>query len=214
MDDIKVKKFFSGYALDFDSIYGDGKKRSFISKLIDKFFRVAMFERYKKTINFITENKINSVLDVGCGSGVYMEVLSSKNIEVAGVDLSQNMIDLSKSRLDKNKLNYNELIVGSYLDTKFEKQYEVSILMGFFDYIENPYFTFEKLRKDTSKYILASFPKKGGLLAFQRKIRYNLRQCPLYLYSKKDIENFLRKLNLKNFKIIDNTREFFLVVEI
>ena len=54
-----VKTFFSGYAEDFDSIYGDGKRRSIFNRIIDKMFRKAMYERYKRTINFITE-KISS----------------------------------------------------------------------------------------------------------------------------------------------------------
>ena len=31
-----VKVFFSSYAEDFDSIYGDGKKRNFLNKIADK----------------------------------------------------------------------------------------------------------------------------------------------------------------------------------
>ena len=39
----KVKNFFSGYAADFDSIYGDGKKRNAFSKFFDKNFRYHKF---------------------------------------------------------------------------------------------------------------------------------------------------------------------------
>ena len=73
--------------------------------------------------------------------------------------------------------------------------------------IENPKLIFEKLVTDTSKYILASFPKKGGLLAFQRKIRYNLRQCPLYLYTKRDVQILAEKLTINDYKIIDSSKK-------
>ena len=117
----KVKIFFSGYAADFDSIYGDGKKRNVFSKFFDKNFRSAMFGRYKKTIDFIEKNNVSSVLDIGCGSGIYMQTLNAKGVEVSGIDLSEEMIKMTKDRLMNKNLNYSELIVGGYLDYKFKK---------------------------------------------------------------------------------------------
>ena len=39
----KVETFFDSYAIDFDSIYGEGKKRSFLTQIIDKLFRQSMY---------------------------------------------------------------------------------------------------------------------------------------------------------------------------
>lgn len=209
----KVKTFFSGYAVDFDSIYGDGKKRGIVSKFFDDKFRSAMFGRYKNTIKFAEQNNISSVLDIGCGSGVYMQTLNSKGIKVAGVDLSEQMINLTRKRLEKNSLSHNELVVGSYLDINLKEKYDISILMGFFDYIQNPHEVLIKAIKDSNKHVLASFPKKGGLLYFQRRFRYWLRNCPLYFYSNNDLQNLLKKLD-KDYSIIDNDREFFVTINI
>ena len=209
----KVKTFFSGYAVDFDSIYGDGKKRGILSKFFDDKFRSAMFGRYKKTIKFAEQNNISSVLDVGCGSGVYMQTLNSKGIKVSGVDLSDQMINLTKKRLEKNSLFYKELVIGSYLNINLKEKYDISILMGFFDYIQNPHEVLIKAINDSNKYVLASFPKKGGLLYLQRRFRYWLSNCPLYFYSKNDLEKLLNRLD-KEYSIIDNDREFFVIINI
>ena len=70
--------FFESYAKSFDSIYGHRKKRSFIGRMNDWFFRRAMYSRFEKTINIIKNDDINSILDVGCGSGRYcLEYLKS-----------------------------------------------------------------------------------------------------------------------------------------
>ena len=50
-----------------------------------------------------------------------------------------------------------------------------------------------KLKKDTSQYILASFPKPGGILGWQRKIRYKIRNCQLYYYSEEMLKNLMLK---------------------
>ena len=92
----KVKNFFSGYAADFDSIYGDGKKRNRFSKFFDKNFRSAMFGRYKKTIDFIEKNNVSSVLDIGCGVATkLMNVIQKKSSKVFGID-QPSAIDFAK----------------------------------------------------------------------------------------------------------------------
>jgi len=44
-DEQGVKDFFSDYAEDFDSIYGDGKPRNLFNRITDKLFRQSMYER-------------------------------------------------------------------------------------------------------------------------------------------------------------------------
>jgi 2-polyprenyl-3-methyl-5-hydroxy-6-metoxy-1,4-benzoquinol methylase len=208
-----VKTFFSGYAEDFDSIYGDGKRRSIFNRIIDKMFRKAMYERYKRTINFITEKNFKSVLDVGCGSGRYSLDLAKHGISVTGIDLSEEMLAIANANSSKLGFN-NKYILGSYLDVELEEKYDVTILMGLFDYISNPEEIFLKLKKDTTQYILASFPKPGGILGWQRKIRYKIRNCQLFYYSEETLENLMFKSGIVQFDIQDNDRELYLVAKI
>lgn len=212
-DEAGVKDFFSGYAEDFDSIYGDGKPRNLFNRLMDKLFRGAMYERYKRTISFLNSNDVNTVLDVGCGSGRYAVDLSRNGMIITGVDLAQEMLDIAE--INSNKLGFkNTFIQGSYLDVTIEKKHDAAILMGLFDYISNPEELFLKLKKDTSKYILASFPKPGGFLGWQRKIRYNLRNCQLFYYSKDYLEKLMNSSGISNYEIQDNDREYFLIVRL
>jgi len=212
-DEAGVKDFFSGYAEDFDSIYGDGKPRNLFNRLMDKLFRGAMYERYKRTISFLNSNDVNTVLDVGCGSGRYAVDLSRSGMIITGVDLAQEMLDIAE--ITSNKLGFkNTFIQGSYLDVTIEKKHDAAILMGLFDYISNPEDLFHKLKKDTSKYILASFPKPGGFLGWQRKIRYNLRNCQLFYYSKDSLEKLMSSSGISNYEIQDNDREYYLIVRL
>ncbi len=68
---------------------------------------------------------------------------------------------------------------------------------------------------DTTKEIWASFPKQGGLLTWQRKVRYNMRNCPLYFYSKKSLVDILDKSGLQGkYTIKDLGRDFFVKASI
>ena len=164
----KVETFFDSYAIDFDSIYGDGQKRSGITKIVDKLFRQSMFNRYKLTIEFVLNNiEIKNCLDVGTGPGRYCIDISNKDIETLGVDVSSEMIKLAKSKVPETIKHLVSFRCADYLDFKPEKKYDVSILMGFFDYIKTPEIIINKLKQDTDKYILASFPKIYEPLSIQ-----------------------------------------------
>ena len=100
------------------------------------------------------------------------------------------------------------------MDVKINQKHDAAILMGLFDYISNPVDLFIKLKKDTSKYILGSFPKSGGILAWQRKIRYNRRNCQLFYYTKESLKAVMEEASIENFEIHNNGREYFLIVYI
>ena len=143
------------------------------------------------------------LLDVGCGSGRYSLDLAKKGMVVTCVDLSQEMLNIAKTNSHKAGFFNNTYIAGSYIDVEICKKHDASILMGLFDYISNPEELFSKLMKDTSKYILASFPKPCGILGWQRKIRYNMRNCQLFYYTKESLQEFMRVSDIINYEIQD-----------
>ena len=69
--------------------------------------------------------------------------------------------------------------------------------MGFFDYIEEPIKIYNCLKKD-SKISLASFPKKYHFLTPQRYIKYNLRKCPIFFYTKNQIDSMMKEIGTKS----------------
>lgn len=209
----QVKNFFDGYSSDFDDLY-DLNSQSLLSKFLNKLLRYEMYSRYKITISKIKnmEQPCKTILDIGTGPGRYCFDLSKLGFETTGIDISSSMINLAKSGAANNKTNNCNFIHANYLSHNFEKKFDVAILNGFFDYIENPIEVFLKLKKD-SKYILASFPKQWHWLTPQRALRYKRRNCPLYFYTKKKLHKILKEANINKFDILNNGREFFLVAQ-
>ena len=208
-----VEIFFDGYSSDFDNIYDD-KSNNFIQRLINKYLRFSMFNRYQLTINRIKED-INSknILDIGCGTGRYCNKLAQLDKNILGIDVAETMIVNSKE-LNKSFENNCKFQTIDYLN--FSKNnnnvFDYAILMGFFDYIEEPIKIYKSLKKD-SKISLASFPKKFHILTPQRYIKYNYRKCPIFFYTKNQIEKLMKDIDAKNYQIIDNDREFFVISE-
>lgn len=143
-----VETFFHGYAADFDSIYGHTKKRSAWDKFLDKFFRRSMRLRYDLVLKNSANPAIQSILDVGCGGGVYCDALLNMGKKVTGIDIAEGMLDLAKQKtkkfIDEGKANY---IYSGYLEYPFNERFDAAVLVGFFDYISTPLDVFAKLEK-------------------------------------------------------------------
>ncbi len=209
-----VEMFFHGYAADFDSIYGHTKKRSAWDKFLDKYFRRSMRLRYNLVLKYAANTNIETILDVGCGGGVYCEALLNMGKTLTGLDIADGMLKLAEQKtkrfMAESKVNY---IHSGYIEHTFAEEFDTAVLVGFFDYIKSPLEIFEKLKTEVNKELLMSFPKSGGFLGWQRKIRYRMRNCPLYYYSKSDLESMFAKVGWQNkAEIIDIDRDFFVRV--
>ena len=211
-----VKSFFDGYANDFDSIYGHSNSRSLLDKISDKLFRQSMYLRYQECLKNTSKKNIDTILDIGCGGGHYCDAFLNQGKKVTGLDIADGMLKIAKLKtanyIQEGKANY---ILADYLSYEFAAKFDAACLMGFFDYIREPELILRKLEKDVSKEIYMSFPKKGGFLAWQRKIRYAKRNCPLYMTSKEELLELLKKLNWQDkAEIIDLGRDLFVKVKL
>lgn len=215
---MSTKSFFDGYAADFDSIYGDGvfdRKRNAFEKITDKLFRKAMrmrFDYVGDSIKALTPN--SSVLDAGCGGGVYLHFLQNKeqSLNYTGFDFAQNMIDLAKTRAERLRIEDNTSFELADIDSfSSDKKFDLVIGMGFFDYMKNAEEALSKLCSLSADKVIISLPKADHWLALQRKVRYRLRGCDLFLYSTEQRDVLLKKCN---HKITDGERDWIVEIKV
>jgi 2-polyprenyl-3-methyl-5-hydroxy-6-metoxy-1,4-benzoquinol methylase len=204
--------FWDRYASDFDAIYGT--KNSWFNNAINKLFRGTMKIRFEKTMKAIPEEEV-SVIDIGCGPGHYCFSLALKGQrDILGIDFSETMIQLATNHAEEfgigNKVKFE---VANILEFAPAKKFDYSIMMGFIEYFEKPELIIKKAIDITNRKIFISFPVAGGLLAFQRKLRYK-RRCYLQLYSYKDIVRLMEDLKIDSYIIEQIQRDFFVTINI
>ena len=121
------------------------------------------------------------------------------------------MIGIAKQVSEKVEYTGNlDFIVSDYMSAKFDRQYYAACLMGFFDYIEHPEEIVNKLKEDVSKEFYMSFPIAGGLVGWQREVRYKMRNCPLWMYKKSDVIRIMDNCGLQGkYEILDFGRDYF-----
>lgn len=94
------------------------------------------------------QNSIDSVYEVGCGSGVnlYMFSKTSSDIQLGGIDYSKPLINLARKVVQSRDLR-----VGEALQIEEEKQYDVVLSDSVFQYFQTPEYGYQVLEKMYNK---------------------------------------------------------------
>jgi 2-polyprenyl-3-methyl-5-hydroxy-6-metoxy-1,4-benzoquinol methylase len=170
--------FFDQYASDFAAIYGNGHSR--IDRLLNWTFRRSMKLRHERTLAGCLPILGRTVLDIGCGPGHYSVDLAKRGAaSVVGIDFADGMLQLAEARAAQAGVQRRcSFIRGDFLEATFEQPFDYTIAMGLMDYVAEPRTFLARVLSVTKSRAFFSFPVAGGLLAWQRKIRYQ-RRCPL-----------------------------------
>jgi len=72
-----------------------------------------------------SQTDIKSVLDLGCGTGNHLIYLAERGYEVAGLDISEDMIEIARSK----KIPNSRFIVGDMSNFNFGKKFDACICM-------------------------------------------------------------------------------------
>jgi SAM-dependent methyltransferase len=170
--------------------------------------------RFHKTIEKCNPIEGKTVIDFGCGPGLYSIVLAKMGAqEVLGVDFSEKMIRIARSRaVDSKVSNKCSFITDDINNLETKKKYNYGVVMGVMDYIENPENFIKKITEIVTERIVFSFPVDGGVLAWQRKLRYKSR-CKLIMYNIDKLEEMFNRLAPKSFKIEKIARDYFVTMD-
>jgi 2-polyprenyl-3-methyl-5-hydroxy-6-metoxy-1,4-benzoquinol methylase len=193
--DQRAGKFFDRFADTFDSLY-DGK-RGPIWRLLDDTFRRDIGERFRLTFTGLGNLQGKTVLDIGCGSGVYMrEALALGASRVIGLDAAPRMLELTRQRLEgAGFAGRYELIEGTFPSQQPDVKADAAIVMGVMDYVDDPV-AFLRALRERSHLSAISFPSFHWARGPVRQVRYRLRNCPLFLYRRERVDSVLSQAGL------------------
>src|SRR5262245_49357480 len=207
----QVSEFFDGYAASFDAIYGGGT--SFLSRLvINPVFRKSMRPRYEPSLAACAPANGRRILDIGCGPGHYGVSLAKQGADkVVGIDFSPSMIDIARRHAETAGVGERcEFQTLDLYDYQPPAPFDYSIVMGVMDYIEDPKRFIDKVKSITKRQAYFSFPADGGLLAFQRKLRYR-RRCQLFMYRRDRIDELFRGMDAR---VDELARDYFVTLSL
>jgi 2-polyprenyl-3-methyl-5-hydroxy-6-metoxy-1,4-benzoquinol methylase len=209
----RTATFFDRYAHDFSAIYGN--KNTIINTVINKLFRESMKLRFFMTLEGCNPVEGKSVLDVGCGPGHYGAALARRGAgKVLGIDFAEGMLEIARQNARQagvaDKCEYR---IGDFTKETFKKEFDYVILMGFMDYMADPKAVVANAIGACRSRAFFSFPLDGGVLGFQRKLRYKSR-CDLYMYTEEQVRGFFAGLPVRRVDIETIDRDLFVTAHV
>lgn len=188
-----VRRFFSGFAEQWDSLYG-GRRNAFW-RAFDHAFRRDIYERYELTFERLGMDLSGaSVLDIGCGSGVYcVEAARRGASRVVGVDIAEDMVALARERaVTEPRGDICEFVVSAFPPVSalpvFADRYDFVVVMGVMDYVADAARFLAALRPLVRRYAVLSFPGRHWLRGPLRRYRYRmLGRCEVHNYGQRPL---------------------------
>jgi 2-polyprenyl-3-methyl-5-hydroxy-6-metoxy-1,4-benzoquinol methylase len=209
----KTSTFFDRYAHDFSAIYGT--KNTIIHSVVNKLFRESMKLRFFMTLEGCNPVSGRSVLDVGCGPGHYAVALARRGASrVLGVDFAPGMLDIARESASRAGVgSVCTFEQADFIKREFGEKFDYVIAMGFMDYMEKPREVVEKALSVCNVRAFFSFPLDGGMLAWQRKVRYRSR-CELYLYNESQVRDLFAGTRAKKIDVEVIARDLFVTAHV
>ncbi len=197
----KIELYFQQRARQFDALYAEERDwRYYFNRL----FRRALYQRVRLTVEAFRGLDDFTLLDVGCGSGRNSLVfLKCGARRVVGIDFSENMIRMAQDYCREQGVAGNcEFIRADVLAHPFRERFDVVVALGVFDYIRDPHDLLLRMRELATRRVVASFPGLSMVRAPLRKLRYWIRNCPVYFSSRKRLQRICRKIGLEHFELV------------
>jgi SAM-dependent methyltransferase len=187
----KVTRYWDRVASDFDAIYS-GAKGPF-RRALDRWFRTDMYQRFDWVMERAGDVAGQSICDIGCGSGRFVSALAGRGAaHVTGVDVAPEMLRLARDLTAREGVgDCCDFVLGDILDLEVERSYDLTIAIGFWDYIPDPPERLRRIRRITRGKFLSAWPRKWTWRAPIRKVRLGLLGCPVYFFSRDGIRRHL-----------------------
>lgn len=171
--------------------------------------------KVKHIIDMIDINPYDQVLDVGTGTGVLIpHIIQSFNDKghVIGIDISENMLEVAKSKWDSNQVTYYH---GDVLEINWNKKFDTIICYSMF-----PHFKENKLK--AIKHLSHLLNKGGKLCIAHSQSREEINR--LHLKAGEEVkydrlpemsimQMMFKKNDLNPIKVVDN-ESFYVIIGI
>jgi SAM-dependent methyltransferase len=203
----RVRNRFRDKAQQFDDLYED-------ERLLVRLLRPGLFRRRQLAVETVASYESPRVLDVGCGSGRIGEfVLEAGASHYVGVDFSEPMIELARTRLERFGERI-ELITDDFLTAPIEGRFDVVLALGLFDYLPDPGRFSQRMLElcAAGGSIVGSFPAWSPIKGPVRKVRYEwIGDCPIFNYSADQLQAMFSRADFASVELLTPGRSGFLV---
>jgi len=190
----QVARYWNNIAEDFDSIY-TGKNKSAFRRALDRYFRADIYGRFDWVMQHCGDLRGRSICDIGCGSGRFVTEFARRGAgHVTGVDVAPEMIRLAENLVIRDGVAERcDFAVADVLNWNPTRKFDITIAIGFWDYIANPAERLRLIRRFTTGRFLSAWPRFWTWRMPVRKVRLEYLGCPVYFFRQPQVYRMLEE---------------------
>jgi len=195
----QVARFWNNIAAEFDSIY-TGNNKSAVARALDKFFRKDIYQRFDWVMQKSGDVHGKTICDIGCGSGRFVDEFAKRGARhVTGVDVAPDMLKLARELVVQHGVaNQCDFFHSDVLNWKTNQKFDLTIAIGFWDYIMEPPERLRIIRGMTNEKFLSAWPRFWTWRMPVRKVRLHLiRGFPVYFFRKPQVYRMIEEAGFK-----------------
>lgn len=195
-----VESYFQSRADFFHALYEQGEP---VRYRVNRVIRRAIFDRVAMTLNEFSGWKDFSVLDVGCGPGrTSVAFVQAGAARVIGIDFSERMLEIARDFSHEHGVSSKcEFIKADFMTWPFPDKSDAVVALGLFDYLDNPEQALRLMMAAAKYKVIGSFPRPSLIRSPLRKLRYAMRGCPVYFYTRQQIIDMCHRAGLSRFTV-------------
>ncbi|MCC6251835.1 MAG: methyltransferase domain-containing protein [Bacteroidia bacterium] len=147
-------------------------------------------QRFVKTVKLMQPIQGN-ILDMGCGTGIMVKVVTDAKASYTGFDEAQEMIDACMTKFQQEIRNGQaEFILAEAKGFKSNKLFQSAVGMGYIEYFDKPEQVFIQVSNYLAKggKLILSFPHRNSIDYFMVQLFYPFRKALTALTGKKTIK--------------------------
>lgn len=194
----QVTQFWNDIAEEFDAIY-TGRK-SFIGRVLDKWLRKDIYQRFDWVMEKSGDVRGKTICDIGCGSGRFVTEFGKRHAaHITGVDVAPDMLKLAQRLVTQDGVaDRCDFVHSDVLNWKTKEKFDITIAIGFWDYIMEPPERLRIIRGMTNEKFLSAWPRFWTWRMPVRKVRLQwIRGCPVYFFRKPQVYRMIEEAGFK-----------------
>jgi ubiquinone/menaquinone biosynthesis C-methylase UbiE len=181
----RIEEYFDEMAGRFDDYYAD-RNAGLIGRLAHDCLREpGMKRRFHATLALLGDVRGKTILDAGCGTGVYTIYLTRLGAKVSAIDFSGKMLERTRENARAAGLEPTGIIQGDFMEYDFGQEFDHVLAIGVFDYVSPDWRTacMKRLAALAKYSVIATFPKLLTPQAPLRKLWFLGKKARLYFYT-------------------------------
>ena len=194
----QVTRFWNDIAEEFDAIY-TGRK-SFVGRMLDQYFRKDIYQRFDWVMEKSGDVRGKTICDIGCGSGRFVTEFAKRHAaHITGVDVAPDMLKLAQKLVTTDGVaDRCDFVHSDVLNWKTKEKFDITIAIGFWDYIMEPPERLRIIRGLTKDKFLSAWPRYWTWRMPVRKVRLHwIRGCPVYFFRKPQVYQMIESAGFK-----------------